>query len=435
MVAELTPPLDDARLAARRAIEALRSGVPNHDAVRALGAGTPAIEDRFVALLAEAHERGTEPLPQSGFLVAGNFGSGKSHLLEHLQQLALERNFVVSKVVISKETPLYDPAKLFRAAIAAARAPGRLGPALPQVAAALQASRGERYMDFYAWVQQSRELNGRFAASLYLHDHAQGDPELQERVLAFWSGDPIQIGELKRALKAQGERSTYTFDKIDPRGLAYQRFRFAARMILAAGYLGWVLLIDEAELIGRYSLPQRARSYAEIGRWTGSLRTEAYPGILSVFALTTDFERSVLDDRHDRENVPARLRATGRPADELIAANAERGIRMIAKPYRLPPPSRALIRRTYEHLRGLHGLAYAWEPPQVGSAPAATSTSMREYVRWWITEWDLTRLDPSYRPSLEVTHLTPDLSEDAEMEAPSEGSADPPTLPDGDATG
>lgn len=404
------------QLPARRAIEALRAGVPNRDAVLALGVATPAIEERFADLLAVVQEQGKE-LQGGGLLVAGNFGSGKSHLLEYLQHVALGRRFVVSKVVISKETPLYDPAKLYRAAMTAAVAPGKRGPALAQIASELQ-PREERYADFYAWVQSARDLNGRFPASVYLHEHAQQDPELQERILQFWAGDPITIGEMRRALKAQGEGISYTFETVDQRSLALQRFRFAARLMMAAGYTGWILLIDEVELIGRYSLQQRARSYAEIARWTGNLKGEGVPGISAVLAITSDFEAAVLEGRHDRENVPARMRASGREADELLAGQAERGMRLIGRALKLPSPTRPLIQRTKDYLRQMHGAAYNWDPPTVGDAPFATSTSMREYVRWWITEWDLNRLFPDYQPTLEVVHLTPDLSEDAAFEAP-----------------
>jgi hypothetical protein len=425
--------LEAQQLAARKAIEALRAGVPNRDAVNALGVASPAIADRFGDLLATVAERGVEPQSPTGFLVAGGFGAGKSHLLEYLQHLALARNFVTSKVVISKETPLHDPVKFYRAAIGNAVAQGRRGPALAEIATELQ-PRSEAYHEFYSWVQGTRELNQRFAATLYLHEHAQQDPELQDRIQQFWAGDPITVGDLKRALKAQGEGMSYVFEPIDARTLALQRFRFVARLILAAGYAGWVLLVDEAELIARYSVLQRARSYAEIARWTGNLKGEIYPGLASVFAITSDYEPAILEARRDREHVPARLRATGREADDVLAGQAERGMRLIGRALRLPPPSRPVIRKTYEHLRSLHGAAYAWEPPAVGSAPYATSTSMREYVRWWITEWDLKRLDPTYEPSLEVTHLAPDLSEDELLEQPYDEVAGDPALPWADSS-
>jgi hypothetical protein len=407
---------------ARRAIEALRAGVPNRDAIMALGSAAPQVEDRFQRLLSAAMEHDDSLQGQEGFLVAGNFGSGKSHLLGALQHRALAQHFVTSKVVISKETPLYDPLKFFQAAMGAARVPERRGAALGQIAEELN-PRSEHFLQFFTWVQQARPevLNQRFAATLYLFEEARNrDPELLEKILAFWGGAPVALADIKRALRAQRERTTYVFDPIDLKALALQRFRFVARLIYAAGYRGWILLVDEVELIGRYSVNQRGRSYAELARWTGASSSEQFPGILSVFAITSDYETAVLDLRHDRDNVPNRLRASSREADQALALQAERGMRVISRPVRLPQPTKAMVGRVYQQVRALHGIAYGWQPPRVGSPPFASSTSMREYIRWWITEWDLVRLYPGYTPRIEVTPLVPDLSEDADLEAGAE---------------
>ena len=424
------------QLQARRAIEALRSGVPNRDAVTALNSSAPVIEDRFQHFLSGAAEHGADAPGPSGFLLAGGFGSGKSHLLESLQHRAVAQRFVTSKIVVSKETPFYDAAKLYRAAIGAAQAPARRGALLAQISAEIDL-RGEAFLQFYTWVQQARPdmLNQRFAATLYLFEQARNrDPELYERILAFWAGDPIGIGDLKRALREYGERVTYMFDKVDQKALAQQRFRFLARFILAAGYQGWVLLIDEAELIGRYSVLQRARSYAELARWTGA-GGESIPGTIAVIAITSDFETMLLDVRRDRDNVPNKLRASSRESEQRLAALAERGMRAISRAERIPAPSKAGVRRTYQQVRELYGLAYEWEPPQVGSPPYATSTSMREYIRWWITEWDLRRLFPGYAPEIEATPLVLDYSEDADLESSPEWAApgDPQTQEDVEA--
>jgi hypothetical protein len=56
---------------------------------------------------------------------------------------------------------------------------------------------------------------------------------------------------------------------------------------------------------------------------------------------------------------------------------------------------------------------------------------MRQYVRAWINEWDLRRLDPSYEPEIEAATLEVDLSEDAGLEGgEAEGEGD--LLGDGD---
>ncbi len=115
-------------LAHRRAVEALRSGVPSWDAVAMLGSGQSEVEDRFSVLLERFAEPGRvaeaaggpaarpgRPGGPAGLLLGGGFGSGKSHLLTHLASLAMSSGFVASTVVISKETPLYDPVKTYRA--------------------------------------------------------------------------------------------------------------------------------------------------------------------------------------------------------------------------------------------------------------------------------------------------------------------------------
>ena len=104
----------------RRVIEALRSGVPNREAARAMGSNQDAVEQLFHPKLAQVSAQLTAGQQVTGLLISGGFGSGKSHLLEYLEDRALAERFVCSRIVIGKETPLYDPGKLFRAAVGSA---------------------------------------------------------------------------------------------------------------------------------------------------------------------------------------------------------------------------------------------------------------------------------------------------------------------------
>lgn len=410
------------RVEPRRAIEALRSGVPNRDAVLALGSAQDEIERRFEERL-EAVRSGR---PGGGLLVGGDFGTGKSHLLEYLRHKALEDGFVASKVVISKETPLHDPVKLFQAAVAGAAVPGRRGAALAEIAAAPRAFDPLAYDEFARWVSsRASGLDERFAASLYLFERLGDDPEFTDRIVRFWSGDPISVTELKRRLKEVGEGATWTFPSISTRDLALQRFRFAARLMVAAGFAGWVVLFDEVELIGRYSLLQRGRSYAEIARWVAGFETEPLPALASVLAITDDFDDAVLYQKNDRENVPNRLRARQNPADELTAVRAEAGMRIIERELvRLVPPDVGTLDAAYRELRRLHSEAYDWQPPDLPRRESLASRSMRERVRSWIHEWDLRRLDPGYRPQIEIERIESDYSESPDLEKPPEGEAE-----------
>lgn len=407
--------MNGSRIQARRAIEALRSGVPNRDAVDALGSAQGQIERLFRRRLAAVLER----LPAPGLVFDGDFGSGKSHLLEYLQHVALTERFVTSKIVVSKETPLHDPAKVFRAAIAAAVVPERRGAAVTEIAGTLDLD-GAAFDELYRWASSDEaELNERFPATLYLYRNLRGaDPEFAERILRFWSGDPLGVAELRRALRQAGEGASWIISKASLRELARQRFRFVARLAAAAGYGGWVLLFDEVELIGRYTLLQRARSYAEIARWALGAENEPLPGLVAVLAITDDFLPFVIDEKHDDETVPSRLRLRG---EEPLAEQAERGMEAIRRAAHLERPGEHVLAETYRKLKAIHETAYNWQAPDVAGPAALGTRSMREYVRAWINEWDLRRLDPSYRPEIEFERVSTDYAEDADLEAPAEG--------------
>jgi len=412
---------DDERLARRRAVEALRSGVPNADAVVALGSGQGDIEDRFTRLLEDiAGPRNARPSRASMLLGAG-FGEGKSHLLTHLGQLATSAGFVVSTVVISKETPLHDPAKVLRAAVESAVAPDGARDVVAEAAAALDTD-GPGYAELLRWLRgPGRDMNERFDATLLLHQRLSGDApgadeEFLDSIVRFWSGDPLLMPDLRRQLKAVGEAKSFTFSPVKVRDLARQRLRFLPRLLRAGGHAGWVVLFDEVELIGRYSLLQRGRSYAELARWLdGNPGDEGEP-LITAAAITDDFETAVLSGKNDRESLPRRLRDKQTEEYAEMAALAEVGMRHIERDLLpLVPPDQAELGRAYRTLRQLHGGAYGWEPPDVPGLEQLGATRMRQYVRAWINEWDLVRLDPGYRPITDVVDIPGNYRELAEL--------------------
>ncbi len=415
--------MSDVQVQRRRAIEALRAGVPNRDAVQALGSLQTAVEYCFdellkgLAAMADGSDR-----PQ-GMVVNGGFGTGKSHLLEYLQHRALDARFVVSKVVVSKETPLYDPVKLVKAVASAARVPGRAGSGLQEVALALRPD-GRAHADLVRWcAAPDVGINGRFAASLHLYEYLKGgDEEFLDTIVRFWSGEPIRVPELRSRLKEIGQSGAFTFSTAPERLLAMERLRFLPRLVQAAGYAGWILLIDEVELIGRYSVLQRAKSYAEVARlMLGPTEDLAVP-LGAVLACTDDFGAEVLQPsgKADLDMVPRRLQQRQTVEDELLAAQASIGMQLLDRDAMvLQPPDSDELDHTYDRLKQVHGEAYAWSPPDVKGIERLGTNRMRQYVRAWINEWDLLRLDPDYRPDIAVDELGFDYTEDRDLERPS----------------
>ncbi len=391
----------------RRALEALRNGVPNGDAVRVLGCNQPEAERRFLQQL-DAVAR--SPSEAHGLLVAGDFGTGKSHLFQYLENLALERNYVCSRIVISKETPLYDPEKVYRAAIEAAVVPGRHGQAIQEVSLRLDPPR-QVYSDFYLWARSAESgIAPLFPATLHLHENLRNDPELVEKITSFWSGERILVSDVRKGLRELNEVANFPIRAVPIRELALQRPRFAARLMLGAGYRGWVWLIDEVELIGRYSVLQRGRSYAELARWLGRVKGQHYPGLTVVAAITDDFVTVILREKGDMDNIAPRLQSHRLYSER--ASWAETGMNVIERQaLRLDPPDDETLQRTYARLKEVHATAYAWEPPDVPSPTQAASRRMRSFVRFWINAWDLKRLYPGEELGIEAHELQHTYSE------------------------
>jgi len=403
-----------ARLAARRAVEALRSGVPSRDAVAALGSGQAEIEDRFDALLEGV---GRVRNNGRGLLLGGGFGAGKSHVLEHLAHLALERGFAVSRIVISKETPLHDPAKVLRAAVESAVSPEGAAGAVAEAAAALDPG-SPAYAELLRWASGGGSpVDEWFPVTLSLFPQVQSTEDaFGDAIVRFWSGDRLAVAEVRRHAKWAG-MGRPALAAIAARELARQRFRFLARLFVAAGCTGWLLLFDEVELIGRYTLLQRGRSYAELANWLQPDPEDPASPLATVMAMTDDFDAAVLTTRNDRENVPSRLRARQSSEWDDVAGRAEAGMRLIEREMMLlRPPEAAELDEAYQRLRALHSEAFGWSAPDVPGLERLGTTRMRQYVRAWINEWDLVRLDPAFLPSTEVAPVVFRYGEQPELE-------------------
>ena len=405
------------RLNNRRALEALRNGVPNGDAVAVLGCNQPAVERAFREMLSRLSQEENGPDGGQGMLVAGEFGSGKSHLLGYLESQALSQNFVCSRVVISKETPLFDMDKVYRAVVENGKVPGVTGQMVEEIAQKL-APDSDEYGQFFGWA--NREDNGLhriLPATLMVHER-DNDPELLNRINWFWSGERIDLKPVRDGLRHVGQLQNYPFRAPVSRDMPPQKLRFVLELVKAAGCRGWVVLLDEIELVANYSVLQRARSYAELARWMGQTTEERYPGLVMVGTMTTDLPSVVLDDKEDRDKAVPRLRARGREADLLTGVRAEVGMRLLEQGVQyLAEPGDDMLLNLYGQLRTIHSTAYGWDAPEINhDIGRGASARIRSYVRRWINEWDLRRLYPDTEPEIEETELTFSYAEDTTLE-------------------
>ena len=402
-------------LAERRSIEALRAGVPNGSAVRELGTDQKAIESKFLDSLSELAAERSAGRQLPGFMVQGEFGTGKSHLLEWLQHISLQAGFACSKIVIGKETPLGDLHKLFRAATDGLTLPDRVG-GLPEVVERLRLD-SNAFADLYGLVRDPGSgFDPLFQAALLLYEKLHHDTELIDRIIAFWSGDRPPVNELKRQLRLIGHPRPDLRSRRIPE-LALPRFRFVAQLMAAAGYTGWVLLLDEVELVASLSLTAREKSYVTLATLTGRLRQKTVPGLFTVGAVTSDFTGEIFERRRDPDKI---LQRWGE-RDPGFLAEIEAGLEFLGpggkRWMRIRKPDADALRLTHDRVRTLYERAYGWTPPaEAVGDEAGPPRSMRQHVRDWITRWDLARLDPAYLPDIETQVVAPDLRERPDLE-------------------
>lgn len=398
----------------RRAIEALRAGVPNRDAARLLPVFQGDITQKFTETLWDIQQAAASDVTPRSMTVSGAFGSGKSHLLAYLRHIAIEHNFACSHVVISKETPLFDPLKLVRAAAETAAISETAGRAVPEILFAGEFD-PERFSELLRWVYEQPVLCDRFAPLLKLiDDHPASGEEYLEEISWEWSGYPMKVSIIRAALKEIGRHSEYRVRAMPQRELGKHLWQFLPRLFQAAGRHGWVVLIDEAELMLRYSKLQRAKSYAQIARLAGIVKDYKLSGFLPVISVTDDFWATAEGEKRDTE-LAEWLRDRNRPGDIELARDAEAGMKLLKRARPLRPARGEEFAELKERIRSLHSQAFDWNAPPAHEREALSSRSIREHIKSWITEWDMMLLYPDYRPEIVVDEIKPDYTEDTDL--------------------
>ena len=408
----------------RRAMEALRNGVPNQEAVRLLGCNQPQAETQFQDLLSRASDNAAPPRSALGMLVSGDFGAGKSHLLSHFEYRALSQGFVCSKVAISKETPLYDLGKVFKSAMDNGRILDRTGPLIEEIGLQLSYD-SDGFSNLFSWANSpSSSVHPIFSASLLVHERSN-DLELNRSIESFWAGDRIKVSDVKSGLRQIGQLQSYSFRAPRASELPPQRLRFATELIKGAGHNGWVVLLDEIELVGQYSLLQRARSYSELARWLGQAQGDSYPGLVVVGTVTSDYALANISaeasSKKDRDYAGQRLRSRG---DDNGATRAETAMRLLERECTpLSAPAEADVNNTLSTLRHIYSEAYGWDAPRLEARTGAAGfrQRMRYQIRSAINEWDLLRLYPDSRPETVEREFRHRYVENSDLEAGREG--------------
>ena len=233
-VNDLTHPLL-APVDAWQTMEALRLGVVPARGVRAYTVARDQELADIDAVLAKGH---------GCRVVWGDYGAGKTHLLDAAEQLALERGFAVARMTLDpREQAMHKPLRLYRAIMDSVRARDQSRPGFESLFEALKDSPGHYRPDGAHF--------SRFF-SPYLHIMRLGNEVAEGWLRDYVRGDNISAERVNSILSYSRWRG--------PRVLAMPDYRTYGRMyihligtlacwIKDAGAKGLLLIFDEVERV------------------------------------------------------------------------------------------------------------------------------------------------------------------------------------------
>lgn len=326
-------------------IEALRSGIPS----RAVGQYFSEARPKIIREISDRLDLVCEHGKSNGMVISGKYGEGKTHLLNTVFNLAHSNHMVVSYLSLSKETPMDKLYLVYQKLIGNTYLPKRQQPGFMHELEKISANSPlANEMLLYASKQlETDKLYYLFRA--YLNTEDSDEKFLLQADL---EGDFIANAPLKKIYKRifnQTVKYNVNFTKTKH---CRDYFSFMSHLFAKMGYHGWVILIDETELMGRLGRKARLNAYRNMA---GFLLPELCPeSVFSIFALSSSYAEDVIEAKHEYENLEMIYPDEPEPARTVLD--------LLSRAPQLLPLTRDEIREILGKIQDFHGRAYGWSP-------------------------------------------------------------------------
>lgn len=330
---------------ARHIIEALRSGVPS----RAVGQYFSEARPRIMREISDRLDSVCDAGKSSGMIISGKYGEGKTHLLNTVFNLAHSNNMVVSYLSLSKETPMDKLYLVYQKVIQNTYLPRRQQPGFMQELEKISAN-SPVASEMLVYVLQQLETDKLY----YLFRSYLNTEDSDEKFLlqADLEGDFVANAALKKIYRRifnETVKYKVNFTKTKHCG---DYFQFMSHLFNLMGYHGWVILIDETELMGRLGKKARLNAYRNMARF---LLPERCPeNTFSIFALSASYTEDVIEAKHEYENLEAVYPDEPEPARTVLD--------LLVKAPQLVPLTKEEISSVLGKIQDFHGRAYEWTP-------------------------------------------------------------------------
>lgn len=347
---------------ARHIIEALRSGIPSRAVGQYFSEARPKIMKDISGRLDIVCEQGKS----NGMIICGKYGEGKTHLLNTVFNLAHSNNMVVSYLSLSKETPMDKLYLVYQKLIQNTCLPMRQQPGfMHELEKISSGSPIANEMLLYA----AKHLETDKLYYLFRSYLNTEDSDEKFLLQADLEGDFIANAPLKkiyRRIFSQPVKYNVNFTKTKH---CRDYFSFMSHLFTQMGYHGWVILIDETELMGRLSKKARLNAYRNMADF---LLPERCPeSTFSLFALSASYVEDVIEGKHEYENLEAVCPDEPEPARTVLD--------LLSKAPQLLPLTREEINGVLCKIQDFHGRAYEWTP-NLSVSSLAQSTQSGGYL-------------------------------------------------------
>ncbi len=347
---------------ARHIIEALRSGIPS----RAVGQYFSEARPRIMKEISERLDMVCEQGKSNGMIISGKYGEGKTHLLNTVFNLAQSNNMVVSYLSLSKETPMDKLYLVYQKLVRNTYLPKRQQPGFMHELEKISAnSPAANEMLLYAAKQlETDKLYYLFRS--YLNTEDSDEKFLLQADLEGDFIANVPLKKIYRRIFNQPVKYNVSFTKTRHcRDYLY----FMSHLFTQMGYHGWVILIDETELMGRLGKKARLNAYRNMAEFL--LPGEHLESVFSLFALSSSYVEDVIEAKHEYENLEAVYPMEPEPARTVLE--------LLEKAPQLLPLTGEEIHEILRKIQDFHGRAYEWTP-NLSTAALSEATQSGGYL-------------------------------------------------------
>ena len=275
----------------RHMIEALRSGVPSRAVGKFFSSSRKEIMDKAAALIAESADG-----VSNSMVIKGKYGEGKTHFLNSVFSMAQEKNMVVSFVALGKETPANKIDILYKRVLEQTYLPGESEPGIPSLFTFLS-SGSDKANEMFLYALNKLDTNRLYyVLKAFLASEGSNDDDV-DVLEADLQGSFASVAAI-RTLYSRYCREKVSFNnKFVVKEHTSDYFAFMSHLFKVMGYSGWIILFDEAELIGRFARKSRMSAYSTISQFL--FPPSSFDSVSSIFAFSSSYTEEVIGEKDD----------------------------------------------------------------------------------------------------------------------------------------